>query len=212
MVNHSASYPYSAIPCTRQGYYAKWLLAVSRNVQGAVLKEGDYHAIKCSCLSHDNLQNMIITGDAIPLPADFAEAVDGPRKWGGICWVCWLEKSLKLMYEYLREGNMHGGVGPTKMRLFHDCILLCVEWRAGLHYETNSPDYNLVLSNWNTYFWIRCCETYCFHQLASDSMFCVGSMIQSIERNGPVTQAFNSVALNRLVFTVHVVPLSLIHI
>jgi len=156
-------------------------------------------------LSHDNVQNIIIAGDGIPLPVEFAEVVDGLETWGGIHWTCWLEKSLKLMYEYMREDNMYGGVGPTKMRLFHDCILLGVQWKAGYRFHTNSPEHNLVLSNWNTYFWVRCRETYSFNQLACDSMNCVTEMIQSIDRDGPVTQAFQSVELSRLT-RVHVVP------
>jgi len=109
------------------------------------------------------------------------------------------------MYEYMRENNMYGGIGPTKMRLFHDCILLGVQWKAGWRYQTNSPEHNLVLSNWNTYFWVRCRETYSFHDLAYDSMNCVSEMIQSIERDGPVTQAFQSTELATFT-TAHVVP------
>jgi len=199
------SYPYSAIPCTRQGYCPKWLLATSKNKKGLVLRKTGYHVIKTSCLSHDNVQSVIVTGDGIPLPVEFAEVVDGLETWGGIHWTCWLEKSLQLMCEHMREDNMHGGVGPTKMRLFHDCVLLAVQWKAGYRFYTNSPEHNLVLSNWNTYFWVRCRETHSFHELACNSMNCVAEMIQSIDRDGPVSEAFQSVQLSRLT-TVHVVP------
>jgi len=206
MEDHKHSYPYSTIPCTRQGYYPKWLLvATSKNKQGLVLRKTGYYVIKSSCLSHDNLQNIIISGDGIPLPVEFAEVVDGLETWGGIHWTCWLEKSLQLMYEYMREDNMYGGIGPTKMRLFHDCILLAVQWKAGYKFYTNSPEYNLVLSNWNTYFWVRCLETYSFHDLACDSMNCVREMVASIDRDGPVTMAFQSTQLARLT-SVHLVP------
>jgi len=205
MEQHNPTYPYSVIPCTRQGCYPKWLLATSKNKQGLVLRKTGYYVIKTSCLSHDNVQNIVITGDGIPLPAEFAEVVDGLETWGGIHWTCWLEKSLKLMHECMREDNMYGGVGPTKMRLFHDCILLAVQWKAGYRHFTNTPEYNLALSNWNTYFWVRCRETYSFHELACDSMNCVSEMIQSIERDRPVTQAFQSVELQQFT-TVHVVP------
>ena len=170
-----------------------------------MLRKTGCYVIKSSCLSHDNVQNVVIAGDGIHLPVEFAEVVDGLETWGGIHWTCWLEKSLKLMYECMREGNMHGGIAPTKMRLFHDCILLAVQWKAGYKFYTNSPEHNLVLSNWNTCFSVRCRETCSFHQLARDSMDCVAEMIQSVDGDGPVTQAFQSVDLARL-SSVHCVP------
>jgi len=170
-----------------------------------VLRKTGHCVIKSSCLSHDNLQNLIISGDGTPLPAEFAEVVDGLETWGGIHWTCWLEKSLKLMHEHMREDDMCGGVGPTKMRLFHDCILLAVQWKAGCRFYTNSPEHNLVLSNWNACFWVRCRETHSFHELACDSMNCVAEMIRSIDRDGPVTMAFQSIEVARL-SSVHCVP------
>jgi len=205
MEEHKDSYPYSVIPCTHQGYHSKWLLATNKNKQGVLLRKEGYYVIKSSCLSHENVHNLIIAGDGIPLPVEFVEVVDALETWGGIHWTCWLQKSLKLMYEYMREDNMYGGVGPTKMRLFHDCVLLVVQWKAGYKFCTNSPGYNLVLSNWNTYFWVRCRETYSFHDLAYDSMNCVREMVASIDRDGPVTVAFQGTELARLT-SVHYVP------
>jgi len=205
MEDHKCSCPHSTIPCTRQGCCPQWLLAASKNKQGLVLRKTGCYVIKSSCLSHDNVQNVVIAGDGIHLPVEFAEVVDGLETWGGIHWTCWLEKSLKLMYECMREDNMHGGIAPTKMRLFHDCILLAVQWKAGHKFCTNSPEHNLVLSNWNTCFSVRCRETCSFHQLARDSMDCVAEMIQSVDGDGPVTQAFQSVDLARL-SSVHCVP------
>jgi len=184
MDEHNKSYPYNAIPCTHQDYHTKWLLATTRNCKGLVLRKEGYHAIKTSCLSHGNVQQLIMAHDGIPLPAEFCEAVDGLETCGGVHWTCWLEKSLKLMYECMREDNVCGGVGSTKMRLFHDCILLGVQWKAGCKCYTNSAECNLVLSNWNTYFWVRCRETYSFHELCCGSMNNVAGMIESIERDG----------------------------
>jgi len=203
--DHKRSYPCSDIPCTRQGCCPKWLLAASKNKKGLVLRKTGCCVVKTSCLSHDNVQNVVIAGDGIPLPTDFAEVVDGLETWGGVHWTCWLEKSLKLMHECMREDNMHGGAGPTKMRLFHDCILLAVQWKAGHRCCTNSPEHNLVLSNWNTCFWVRCRETCSFHELAEDSMNCVREMVESINRDGPATAAFQSMELAGLA-SVHLVP------
>jgi len=100
---------------------------------------------------------------------------------------------------------MCGGVGPAKMRLFHDCVLLAVQWKAGCRFCTNSPEHNLVLSNWNTCFWVGCWETHSFHQLARDSADCVAEMMQTIDRDGPVTVAFQGTGLARL-SSVHCVP------
>jgi len=198
MEDHKHSYPHSDIPCTRQGYYPKWLLATSKT---------GYYAIKSCCLKHDNLQNLITSYDGIPLPAEFGEVIDYLEKWGAFHWSIWMEKSLQLMYEYMREDNMYGGVGPTKMRLFHDCLLLVVQWNAGLSHHSNSAEYNLVLTNWNTYYWVRCLEVDSFHKLAVDSINHVRGMLECIEREGPVTQAFQSVQLSRLTSRrVHVVP------
>jgi len=191
-------YPYSDIPATRSGYYPKWLVASSRNRQGQVWREDGYYAIKASCLSHDNVQALIVAGDALPLPAVFGEVVDVLETWGGSHWSCWLQKSLKLMHEYLREDNMYGGVAPCKMRVFHDCILLCVQWKTEGHFVRNSANYNLVLRNWNTYYWVRCWEVSTFWNLAYDSMKCALNMALSVERTyRPTTPA---------VVTANVVP------
>ena len=199
MEEHKDSCPCNDIPCTRQGHCPKWLLATSKGKTG-------YCAIKSSCLSHDNLQNLIMSYDRIPLPAVFGEAVDCMEKWGAFHWSVWMEKSLKLMHEHIREDNMHRGVGPTRMRLFHDCILLFVQWDAGLSHHSNSAEHYLVLTNWNTCHWVRCCEVDSFHQLAADSVHHVRLMMESIERDGPATTAFQSDELQRLTRRVNVVP------
>jgi len=141
-----------------------------------------YYVIKSSCLNHGNPQNLIMDGDAIPLPADFGEVGDSLETWGAWHWVGWLEHTLQLMHEYLKEDNMHGGVAPNRMRLFHDVILLYVEREAMFYFPSNSANYNRVLENWNTYFWIRCRETYGFHELSTDSIHCADGMIRSIRR------------------------------
>jgi len=199
------SYPCSTVPCARQGCCPKWLLAASKNKQVLVLRKTGHCVIKTSCLNHNDLQNLMMSGDGIPLPVEFAEVVDGLETWGGIHWTCWLEKSLKLMHEHMREDNMCGGVGLAKMRLFHDCILLAVQWKAGCRFHTNSPEHNLALSNWNACFWARCRDTCSFHEFAYDSMNCVRDMVESVDREDLVTIALESIELARL-SSVHCVP------
>jgi len=122
-------------------------------------------------------------GDGIPLPADFAEVVDSLETWGVTKHSCWLQKSLMVMHEYLKEDNMHGGVAPKKMRLFHDCILQGIQRKAEMEFGSNSANYNKVLENWNTYFWVRCREEYSFFYLAYDSLNCAEEMIDSIKQS-----------------------------
>jgi len=123
MEEHKDIYPYNDIPATRQGYHPKWLLSMSRNKEGQVWRQLGHYVIRASCLNHDNLQNLIMDGDGVPLPADFAEVVDSLETWGVTKHSCWLQKSLLVMHKYLKEDNMCGGAAPKKMRLFHDCIL-----------------------------------------------------------------------------------------
>lgn len=179
-------YPYSAIPQTRRGYYPKWLLTMSRNKQGLIWRQEGYYVIKAGCLNRENLQNLILDGDGIPLPADFGEVVDTIETWGANHWSCWLQKTLHLMHEYLREDNMYGGAAPSKMRLFHDCILLCVQRKTEHNFLRNSAEYDMVLNNWNTYFWVRCRETYSFHDLTFGSLTCVAEMIKSIHSRNSI--------------------------
>ena len=103
------------------------------------------------------------------------------------------------MHEYLKEDNMYGGVAPCKMRVFHDCIILCVERKAEHNFIRNSANYNLVLSTWNTYYWVRCWEVSTFWELAYDSMRFVANQVEAIDRDGATatTPAF---------VTAHVVP------
>ena len=175
-------YPCSDVPCTRSSYYPKWLLASRRYKQGQIWRQNGHHVIKFSWLSHDNAQNLIISGDALSLPAVFGEVVDSLEKWGATHWSCWLQKSLRLIHEYLKEDNVSGGVAPCKMRVFHDCIILCVERKAEHNFIRNSANYNLVLSTWKTYFWVRCWEVSTFFDLAHDSMQFVANQVESMDR------------------------------
>jgi len=184
-------YPYNDVPKTRQGYHPKWLLTMSINTENIVWRRMGYYVIKASCLNHGNLQNMIMDGDAIPLPAEFGEVVDSLETWGAFHWVGWLEHSLHLMHEYLKEDNMYGGVAPNKMRLFHDIILLHVQRELLFYWLSGTAQHNRVMENWNTYFWIRCRETYSFHELAVDSISSMEGMIRQIsreERDGRASQ------------------------
>jgi len=196
MEEHKDScYPYNDIPTTWQGHHPKWLLSMSRNKGGQVWRQLGYYVIRASCLNHENVQNLIIDGDGIPLPADFAEVVDSLETWGVTKHSCWLRKSLMVMHEHLKEDNMYGGVAPEKMRLFHDCILQSIQRKAEMEFGRNSADYNKVLQNWNTYFWVRCTEEYSFFYLAHDSLNCAEEMIESIRAsNCAATVQFTTVA------------------
>lgn len=166
MTSKEDVYPYNDAPYTRSGYYPKWLLASSRYKQGQIWRQDGYYVIKCSCLSHQNVQTLIMDGDGLPLPAVFSEVVDSLECWGVTVWSNWLQKSLKLMHEHLKQDNMYGGVAPCKMRVFHDCILLAVHKKAELQFVRASAENIMVLENWNTYFWVRCWEEYDFFYLA----------------------------------------------
>jgi len=173
--------PCSDVPYARSGCCPKWLLASSRCKQGQMWRQDGHCVIKSSCLSHENAQNLIMAGDALPLPAAFGEVVDSLETWGATHWSCWLQKSLRLMHEHLKEDNMHGGVAPCKMRVFHDCIVLCAERKAEHNFIRNSANCDLVLSTWNTYFWVTCWEASTFFDLAHDSMKFVANQVESIQ-------------------------------
>ena len=193
-------YPYNDVPKTRQGYHPKWLLTMSKNKDGQVWRQMGYYVIRSSCLNKENLQNLIMDGDGIPLPADFAEVVDSLETWGVSKQSCWLCKALRVMHEYLKEDNMYGGVAPTKMRLFHDCILIAVQRKAQINFGSNSANYNRVLENWNTYFWVRCREEHSFFYLAYDSLHCADEMIDSIQ------ESIRTDATQHNTVTVNVIP------
>ena len=190
-------YPCSDVPCTRSGYCPKWLLAASRCRSDQIWREDGYYVIKSSCLTHENLQSLIMSADALPLPAVFGEAVDALETWGGRHWTCWLQKSLKLFHEHLKEDNMCGGVAPCKMRVFHDCIFLCVEREARSCFMRNTANCNHLLTSWNTYHWVKCWEQPFFWELAYSSMQFVQDQCDSMVRNEPSTP---------VVSTAHIVP------
>jgi len=175
--------PCNAAPQTRCGCYPKWALTVSRSADGAVWRNVGCHVLKSSCLNHGNLQNLIMDGDAVPLPADFCEVVDSLETWGACHWTGWMTRALHLMHEHLKDDdNMHGGIAPNKMKLFHDCILLRAERETMFCFLLNSANFTRVLDSWNTHFWARCRETHSFHELATDSIHCVDEMLRSIRR------------------------------
>jgi len=174
--------PCSDIPCTRSGHCPKWLLASSRHKKGQIWRQDGCHVIKSSCLSHENVQNLIIAGDTLPLPAVLGEVVDSLETWGANCWTCWLQKSLKLMHEHLKEDNMHGGVAPCKMRVFHDCIFLHAEREARNCFMRNTANCNHLLTTWNACHWVKCWEQPFFWDLAYGSMHFVQGVHASTVR------------------------------
>jgi len=183
MDEHKEIYPYNDVPQTRSGYYPKWLLVMSRNTDGVVWRKLGHYAIKASCFNRENLQNMTMDGDATPLPAEFCEVVDSLDTWGGGQWTGWLHKTLHLFHGYLSEDSMYDGVAPDKIKMFHDCILLHVQRETMFSFFIHSANYNRVLETWNTCHWVRCRETYLFHELAFDSIHFVHDMIRSITSN-----------------------------
>jgi len=62
-----------------------------------------------------------------------------------------------------------------------------------MEFGRNSTDYNKVLENWNTYFWVRCREEYSFFYLAYDSLHCAEEMIESIHTANRNSGPFNTV-------------------
>jgi len=192
-------YPCSDVLCTRNGCCPEWLLASSRYKQGQIWRQDGYYVIKSSCLSHENVQNLIMSGDALPLASMFGEVVDALETLGAQCWTCWLQKSLKLFHECLKEDNMHSGVASYKMQVFHDSTFLCVENEANCYFMRNSANCNLVFTNWNTYHWVKCWEQPFFWDLACHSMTFVENLSQSYQR-------VSSPSTTTAIVTAHVVP------
>jgi len=205
MEENEEIYPCNAVPKTRQGHCPKWLLAMSNNKDGQVWRQMGQQVIRSSCLNHENAQNLIMDGDGIPLPADFAEVVDSLETWGASKQSCWLCKALRVMHEHLKEDNMHGGIAPSRMRLFHDCILVVAQRKAQINFGANSANCNKVLENWNTHFWVRCREECSFFCLAYDSLHCAEGMIDSIQES-IVNNGNNANATQHAVRPVNVVP------
>ena len=208
MEEHKGTYPCNDIPTTRQGHHPKWLLSWSRNREGQVWRRLGHYVIRTSCLNNENMQKLIMDGDGIPVPADFAEVVDSLETWGATKHSCWLQKSLMVMHEHLKQDNMCGGVAPKKMRLFHDCILQGVQRKAEMEFGRNSADFNKVLDNWNTCFWVRCMEEHAFFYLAYDSLHCAEEMIESIHAANVVVSNDNSAQFNTLPDVVPESPVS----
>jgi len=193
------TYPHSDVPHTRRGFHPKWLLTMSGNKDGICGRRYGYYVIKASCLNNENIQSLMMDGDAIPLPADFCEVFDTLETWGVNKYTLWLQKALFVMHEYVVEDNMYANVAPNKMKLFYDCILPMVGHKTSQFFATNGASYNRVLIQWITYFWIRCRETYSFETLARNSWWFVDGAIDSINRE--VTTPVNT-----SVAAAHVVP------
>jgi len=176
-------YPYSAVPHTRSGYHPKWLLAMSGNTDGIFTRNMGYYVIKASCLNRSNLMTLIMDGDAMPLPPDFADVVDTLETWGAGKYPRWLQQSLFFMH-----GFIEAGVAPNKMKLFHDSILPMVGWRAAQQFGRHSASFTRVLTLFETYFWVRCLECHTFRVLAINSWWFVDSIIDTITRESTTTQ------------------------
>jgi len=174
------TFPYSEVPHTRRGFYPKWLLAMTGSTRGIFGRKHGYYVIKSSCLNHDNLQMLIMDGDGVPLPPDFCEVVDTLETWGATRYSLWLQKALFVMHGHVAEDNMYGNIAPNKLKLFYDCILPMVGYRAGQHFGRNGTRYNRVLTSWITYFWVRCRETCAFRDLATNSWWFVDGLVETI--------------------------------
>ena len=109
--------PHSDVPHARRGFHPKWLPTMSGDKDGICGRRCGCCVIKASCLNNENIQSLMMDGDAIPLPADFCEVVDTLDTWGVNKYTLWLQKALFVMHEYVVEDNMYANVAPNKMKL-----------------------------------------------------------------------------------------------
>jgi hypothetical protein len=96
------------------------------------------------------VQSLIISEVALPLPPDFDLVADCMEWWGRCISAQWYIVVLKLFKEYLTPGGFHDA-GPTKERLFHDCIFQLVLKKFHDHYGFSERTFEL-LSHWEALF------------------------------------------------------------
>ena len=67
MAKKSKEHPYCAVLQTRSGYHCKWLLLKASSTRGIIRRKKGFFVLPTSSLTHRSLQELIVSGDALPL-------------------------------------------------------------------------------------------------------------------------------------------------
>ena len=162
-------YPYNQLQLMQQGYYPKWLLLHSSNLDGIVWRSRGFYVLKSSCLPWNIMQEIIITKSGFPLPPEFSEVVDCMETWGWNYSSLWVQDVLHLMYQFVHPQGCFFGCPKTKESMYEDFIFLYVKEKLQINFG-NSRINNYIIMQWHTYYHQKVMETVDYFELAVGSI------------------------------------------
>ena len=94
-------FPYKDIRCTRTAYHPKWILFLSPCFTGSLNRPRNYFLLHVSCVSKSEVQQLIVSKAAYPLPSDYDEVIDVIDWWGRSLSGRWQQEVLTLVHRSL---------------------------------------------------------------------------------------------------------------
>ena len=142
------NFPYNDVRVTRRCFHVKWLLMTCKTDPGIQFYHGHLFPLLCSTVHANVVQELIITGQGLPLPQDFSLLLDSMFYWGRAINVAWYEKTLELINFYLHCEDLSRETF-TSSRLYFDVIQMRVLQIINNHFTYGN---HVVVEGWMDHF------------------------------------------------------------
>ena len=142
-------YPYNEIVSTRNSIVCKWVILHSEQGQTAGIFPWQtvYHTVLTKSLPADTVQELIVSGHALPLTPDMNDIMDKMTVWGQENSKHWHNDVVDFLAFTINEG-----IPMTRQQLVKEVIGLKVHVLIHTWFGVNSGEANMLVAEWEAYF------------------------------------------------------------
>ena len=181
---YSGAYPYSQIKVTRQSFYLEWVFLRSNWYRTAgVMRLGtQWFPVHCSCLPKEHLEELLMTGQALPVPAEMEEVVHSMFVWGQSVSYYWFCETIDLLANLIENG-----VEVDKATVVRAVIKLLVKYKVESFFAVGSVIGDTIKYNWKQYFEGTYMKTHMnFYAMAYNSLDYTNNCIAMVQNHGVI--------------------------
>ncbi|CAB9531580.1 hypothetical protein SEMRO_3693_G350410.1 [Seminavis robusta] len=151
-------FPFNSVKATRTSFHTRWVLMFNRG-EKPLFCPSRHQLVPASTFLLEDLQHLIIEGQAIPLPPDYCEIADCMYYWGRTMDHRWYYDVVNFFSSILSPTPHPNGI--NKKCLFRYILSLYVQTRLDFNW--------FVVQQWHNYFDLLYVQTDDFFFLATSS-------------------------------------------
>ena len=142
------TFPYNDIKVTPNRFHVKWLLMSCKTDPCILFYHAKVYPLLCTTVDAEVVQQLILTKQGLPLPADFSDVLDCMFHWGrSLSWT-WYSRTLELINFYLCTSDLdRASFKPT--HLYLDIIQMRVLQLINRHFRNG---HSSITEEWLQYF------------------------------------------------------------